>query len=59
MGAARQHAAEEANITPEQMNTAVNAARDAFRQTFGQEAATQAQTPPPPPEPDKPKKEKP
>jgi hypothetical protein len=54
INAAQQHADEEANITPEQMNTAVNAAREAFRQTFGQAAHDQATKPP---EPEKPKNE--
>ncbi len=53
IAAAGQHAAEEANITPEQMNTAANAAREAFRQTFGEAAHDQAIREP---EPEKPKK---
>jgi len=53
--AVQQHSNEEANITPEQMNTAVNAARDAFEQTFGDKATQEAIKPP---EPEKPKKER-
>ena len=45
---AEAHEAEEENITPEQMNNAVEAARGAFGQTFGQQALTEAMTPPTP-----------
>jgi len=38
----QQHEAEEANITPEQMNTATQAARDAFKQVFGDAAMQEA-----------------
>ena len=54
-----QHNAEEANITPEQMNNAVQAAQNAFGQTFGQQALQEAETPPPPPPPDKKLEERP
>jgi RHS repeat-associated protein len=40
--AVQQHEAEEANITPEQMNTATQAARDAFKQVFGDAALQEA-----------------
>jgi len=51
--AVKQHEAEESTISPEQMNNSVQAARDAFGQTFGQKAEQEAQTPPPPPPPRK------
>ena len=51
--AAKQHEAEEANITDEQMNNSVQAARDAFAQTFGQNALQDAITPPKQDEKDK------
>ncbi len=54
--AANQHNNEEANITPDQMNTAVNSARDAFKRTFGDKAAQDASNPPPPKK-EEPKKE--
>ena len=44
--AAEQHSAEEANITPEQMNNSVQAAQNAFGQTFGQQALQEAETAP-------------
>src|SRR5437879_7630747 len=44
--AVEQHNSEEANITAEQMANSVRAARDAFGQTFGQQALQEAQTPP-------------
>lgn len=46
--AAKQHEAEESTISPEQMNNSVQAARDAFGQTFGQNALNEAAPPPPP-----------
>ena len=42
----KEHKAEEAVITPEQMNTAVGAARESFRRTFGPKALQEAITPP-------------
>lgn len=44
--AVQQHESEEANITPEQMNNSVQAARDAFQQTFGTQALQDATTEP-------------
>lgn len=44
--AAKQHEAEESTISPEQMNNSVQAARDAFGQTFGQNALNEAAPPP-------------
>ena len=38
VGAVEEHNNEEANITPEQMNNSIQAAQDAFGQTFGQQA---------------------
>jgi hypothetical protein len=43
------HIQGEATITPEQMNSAVTAVQQAFKDTYGQAAAQQATTPPPPP----------
>jgi hypothetical protein len=40
--AVQQHEAEEANITPEQMNTATQAARDAFKEVFDDAALREA-----------------
>jgi RHS repeat-associated protein len=37
-----QHKGEEENVTPEQMATAVKAAQDAFRETFGDDATAEA-----------------
>ena len=44
--AARQHEREEATISPEQMKTAVGAARESFGRTFGLKALQEAITPP-------------
>jgi RHS repeat-associated protein len=44
--AAHQHGDEEAIITPEQMDSSVQAARDAFKQTFGDKALQQSITEP-------------
>lgn len=44
--AAGEHNQQEANITDDEMNNSVNEARDAFRQTFGDKAAQEAQTDP-------------
>jgi hypothetical protein len=46
--AVQQHEAEESTISPAQMDNAVQAAHDAFGQTYGQQAIKQAETPPPP-----------
>lgn len=51
--AARQNSAEEATISAGQMDTAVRAARDAFRETFGDQALQEAITPPKPAAPKK------
>jgi RHS repeat-associated protein len=44
------HEAAESTISPDQMNSAVTAVRQAFQDTYGQTAAQQAATPPPPPQ---------
>jgi hypothetical protein len=46
--AVTQHEAEEANPTDQQMNNAVNAAQQTFKNTYGEGAQQQAITPPPP-----------
>lgn len=48
--AANQHTSEESTISNDQMNNSVQAARDAFGQTFGQKALQEAETAPKPPE---------
>jgi RHS repeat-associated protein len=45
------HEAAESTISPEQMNNAVAAVQQAFKDTYGQAATQQAATPPPPPPP--------
>jgi len=45
--AANQHSAEEATISNEQMDNAIKQARDAFRDTFGEQALEEAIKPPP------------
>lgn len=44
--AIKKHKSEEATITPEQMDSAVKAARDLFRETYGEQALQNAITPP-------------
>jgi RHS repeat-associated protein len=56
VAAASQHAAEEANITAEQMDAAVKAARESFREAFGDVALQEAVSEPQPEEAAKEKK---
>ena len=47
--AVKEHVREEANITPQQMDATVNAARESFQRVFGEAALKEAVTEPPKP----------